>query len=46
MFQAFEHKMNDAVERRDRLITQQLEQSLEERRLEIAATQDENKEKA
>lgn len=46
MFQAFEHKMNDVVERRDRLITQQLQQSLEERRLEIAAAQDENKEKA
>lgn len=45
MFQAFEHKMNDVVERRDRFITQQLQQSLEERRLEIAATKEEEEEK-
>lgn len=43
MFKAFELKMNDVVENRDRIITQQLHQSLEEKRLEIAATKDENK---
>lgn len=44
MFDAFEHKMNDVVEKRDRFITQQLHQSLEEKRLEIAATKEENEE--
>jgi DNA-binding transcriptional MerR regulator len=43
MFQAFENKMNDVVEKRDRIITQQLNKSLEEKRLEIAATQEEKK---
>lgn len=45
MFQAFEAKMNDIVERRDRILTQQLNQSLEERQLEIAAAQEEKEEK-
>ncbi|MEB6551126.1 DNA-binding protein [Heyndrickxia sporothermodurans] len=43
MFRAFETKMNDVVEKRDRLITQQLNRSLEERRLEIAAAQEQKK---
>ena len=43
MFQAFENKMNDVVEKRDRILTQQLKRSLEERRLEIAAAQEEKK---
>ncbi|UAL50665.1 hypothetical protein LIT32_15725 [Bacillus sp. CMF21] len=40
MFKAFEAKMNDVVEKRDRILTQQLNRSLEERRLEIAAAQE------
>lgn len=40
MFQAFEHKINDVVEKRDRVITQELQQTLEERRLEIAAAKE------
>jgi DNA-binding transcriptional MerR regulator len=40
MFRAFEIKMNDNLEKRDRLLTQQLQTTLEERRLEIAAAQD------
>lgn len=43
MLKAFEYKMNDVVEKRDRFITQQLNKSLEERRLEIAAAQEEKK---
>jgi len=43
MFKVFEIKMNDVVEKRDRLITQQLHQSLEEKRLEIAAAQEQEK---
>jgi len=45
MFQAFENKMNDVVEKRDRILTQQLKRSLEERRLEIAAAQEEQEKK-
>lgn len=44
MFQAFENKMNDVVEKRDRIITQQMKQTLEKKHeqhlLEIAATQE------
>lgn len=43
MFQAFETKMNDLVEQRDKILVHQLNQSLEERRLEIAVTQEEKK---
>ena len=45
MFKAFEAKMNDVVEKRDRILTQQLNRSLEERRLEIAAAQEEKETK-
>lgn len=41
MFKAFEYKMNDVVEKRDRLLTMQLQQSLEEKKLEIAAAKEE-----
>ncbi|WP_194273226.1 hypothetical protein [Priestia megaterium] len=40
MFQAFEHRMNDTLEKRDRLLTQHLQSTMEERRLEIAAAQE------
>lgn len=43
MFRAFEHKMNDTLEKRDRLLTQHLQATLEERRLEIAASQEKKK---
>jgi DNA-binding transcriptional MerR regulator len=43
MFRAFENKMNDVVERRDRVLTQEMKRSLEERQLEIAAAQEEKK---
>lgn len=47
MFLAFENKLNDVVEKRDRIITQQMKQSLEEQReqhlLEVAATHEEKK---
>lgn len=39
MFKFFEHKMNDTFETRDRILTQQLQLTLEERKLEIAAAQ-------
>lgn len=45
MFKAFEAKMNDVVEKRDRILTQQLNRSMEERRLEIAVTQEEKEER-
>jgi len=45
MFKAFEAKMNDVVEKRDRILTQQLSRSMEERRLEIAATQEDKETK-
>ncbi|NMO80143.1 MerR family transcriptional regulator [Niallia alba] len=41
MLKAFEYKMNDVVEKRDRILTMQLQQSLEEKRLEIAAAKEE-----
>lgn len=37
MLKAFEHKINDVVEQRDRVLTTQLQNALEERLLEIAA---------
>lgn len=40
MFQAFEHKMNDVIEKRDRVLTQQLQQSMEAKRLEVAAAKE------
>lgn len=40
MFKAFEHKINDTLEKRDRLLTQHLQSTLEERRLEIAASRE------
>ncbi|MED4116846.1 MerR family transcriptional regulator [Priestia megaterium] len=43
MFRAFENKMSDTLEKRDRLLTQHLQTTLEERRLEIAATQEQKK---
>ncbi|WFE12456.1 hypothetical protein P4829_10770 [Bacillus atrophaeus] len=45
MFKAFEAKLNDVVEKSDRILTQQLNRSMEERRLEIAATQEEKEAK-
>lgn len=43
MLKAFEHKINDVVEQRDRVLTTQLQNALEERRLEIAAATEEKK---
>jgi DNA-binding transcriptional MerR regulator len=40
MFKVFEHKMNNVIENRDRVLTQQLQESLEGRRLEIAAAEE------
>lgn len=40
MFRAFEAKMNDVVEKRDRILTLELNRSLEEKRLEIAAAKE------
>lgn len=45
MLQAFEYKINDVVEKRDRILTKQLQQSLEERRVEIAAAAEEKEKK-
>jgi DNA-binding transcriptional MerR regulator len=44
MFKAFEHKMNDVIESRDRQIVHQLKDSMEKQRLEIAAAQQEREE--
>lgn len=43
MLKAFEHKINDVVEQRDRVLTTQLQNALEERRLEIAAATEEKR---
>jgi DNA-binding transcriptional MerR regulator len=43
MFKAFEHKMNDELEKRDRLFTQHFHTLLEAKQLEIAATQEKKK---
>ena len=40
MFRAFERKMDDTLEQRERLLTQHLQTTLEERRLQIAAAQE------
>ena len=45
MFQGFEMKMNDAVEKRDRLLTTQMNKKFEEKSLEIAAAKEEHKKK-
>ncbi|MBP1944649.1 DNA-binding protein [Cytobacillus luteolus] len=41
MFKAFEKKLNDTIEHRDRYLVHQLNESMEQKRLEIAATQEE-----
>ncbi|MEF3225909.1 DNA-binding protein, partial [Campylobacter jejuni] len=46
ILQAFEDKMNDIVEQRDRLLTHELNQTLEKKRLEIAAAQEKEKKKS
>jgi DNA-binding transcriptional MerR regulator len=43
MFKAFEHKMNNIIEQRDRQLTHEIRQSIEDRRLEIAAATQEKK---
>lgn len=47
MLSSFENKLNDVVEKRDRILTQQMKRSLEEQReqhlLEVAATQEETR---
>lgn len=40
MFQAFEYKLNNVIEQRDRHLTKELHRSLEEKRLEIAASKE------
>ena len=45
MFNAFESKMNDVVEKRDRVLMNSLNQSMEQKRLEIAAAREETEEK-
>ena len=41
MFKAFESKMNDVIENRDRHLVHQLNQSMEQKQLEIAAVKEE-----
>jgi hypothetical protein len=43
MFTAFEHKINDTIEKRDCLLTQHLQATLEEKRLEISSAAEEKK---
>ncbi|RRN67072.1 hypothetical protein EI200_23935 [Peribacillus simplex] len=43
MFNAFELKMNDSIEKRDRLLMQSINRTMEKKHLEIAATQEEKK---
>ncbi|MER2460446.1 MerR family transcriptional regulator [Bacillus subtilis] len=45
IFCAFELKMNDSIEKRDRLLMQSINRTMEEKRLEIAAAQEEKEEK-
>lgn len=45
MFKAFEMKMNDTIEQRDRYLVHKLNESMEQKRLEIAAAQEEKKKK-
>lgn len=40
MFKAFEHKINNVLENRDRILTKHLQESLEKKQLEIAATEE------
>lgn len=40
MFQAFEYKLHNVIEQRDRHLTKELHRSLEEKRLEIAASKE------
>lgn len=46
MFRAFEAKIDDIIERRDRLITQEINRSLEEKRLEIASASEKTSKKS
>jgi DNA-binding transcriptional MerR regulator len=47
MFQALELKMNEAIEQRDRMLMQSMNQKIEEKRLEMAAaTEKENQKKS
>lgn len=46
MFRAFEAKMNDVIEKRDWILTHELNRSLEEKRLEIAAATEEESPKS
>ena len=41
MFQAFERKMNDVAEKREQLLIQELKNSMEQKRLEVAAGNEE-----
>lgn len=43
MFKAFELKMDDSIEKRDRILMQSINRTMEEKRLEIAATKEEEK---
>jgi DNA-binding transcriptional MerR regulator len=45
MFKAFERKMNDVIENRDRHLVHQLNQSMEQKQLEIAIAKEEQKKK-
>jgi DNA-binding transcriptional MerR regulator len=45
MFKAFEMKLNDTVEQRDRYLLHQLNESMEQKRLEIAAAKEEEENK-
>lgn len=45
MFKAFENKMNDVIETRDRHLVNQLNQSMEQKRLEIAAAKEDEQKK-
>jgi DNA-binding transcriptional MerR regulator len=45
MFKAFELKMSDAIEKRDRMLMQSINQTMEEKRLEIAAAAEEENDK-
>lgn len=45
MFKAFETKINNVIEQRDRQLVHELNQSMEQKRLEVAASQEEEKKK-
>lgn len=40
MFQAFEYKLNNVIGQRDRHLPKELQRSLEEKRMEIAASEE------